>query len=184
MRGWVKDLAWLLAILIALVAYSSATGVAWPIAVVSSYSMEPTLRLGDFILLMSASCNSIQPGEIIVYVARHPLWAGSWIIHRVYKKEGCSIYTWGDNNNMPDQAAGEPPVVNNVVGKVAVVVPYVGVFPLVVRPQGVGLEAVATWLGRMAVFFLLTYGFYHYFKQPDRRKKGLKKFNIGRKSPV
>ncbi len=164
MSSWVKDLVLLVAILAALVAYSLATGVSWPIAVVSSYSMEPTLRVGDFVFLTAASCSSVQPGDVVVYVARHLMWHGSWIIHRVYKTEGCSIFTWGDNNPSPDQAVGEPPVVNNLVGEVALIMPYVGVFPLLVRPQSVGTYAVGLWFLRIAIFAAVVYGFYYYFK--------------------
>ncbi|WP_053240517.1 signal peptidase I [Pyrobaculum islandicum] len=178
MGGWVREFLWLVAIVVALVVYSVVAGVAWPIAVVSSYSMEPTLRVGDFIFLVGASCQSVSPGDVVVYVARNPLWVGSWIIHRVYQKVdrgGCGLITWGDNNPAPDQAAGEPPVTNNIIGKVLFTVPYVGVFPLVVRPQGVGGEAVAAWLGRLALFSVATYLFYLYFKGGEpRRRRGRK----------
>lgn len=175
MKGWVKDLLWFVAIVIALVAYSAASGVAWPIAVVSSYSMEPTMRVGDFVLLSGASCASVTPGDVVVYVAKNPSWYGSWIIHRVYEKQqtggNCALVTWGDNNNLPDQAVGEPPVSKNIVGKVALTVPYIGVFPLVVRPQGVGNEALAAWIGRLVIFGAAVYAFYYYFKAGERELK-------------
>jgi len=38
--------------------------------------MEPTLRVGDFIVLTGASCQSVNVGDIVVYVARNPTWAG------------------------------------------------------------------------------------------------------------
>jgi signal peptidase len=78
--------------------------------------------------------------------------------------------TWGDNNLAPDQLAGEPPVSDNIVGKVLFTVPYVGVFPLVARPQGVGAEAMAAWFGRIAVFGALVYFFYLYFKAAEPRR--------------
>jgi len=185
-KSWVKDIIWFIAIVAALVTYGAWTGVAWPIAVVSSYSMEPTLRVGDFILLTGAACQTVQPGEIVVYVARNPMWHGSWIIHRVHQKteRSCGLITWGDNNPVPDQAVGEPPVANNIVGKVALTVPYIGVFPLVVRPQGVGAEAIATWMGRLAIFAAATYAFYHYFKSAEPPKKRKKKRKQPPNSPL
>lgn len=174
MREWVKDLIWFVAIVVALVAYARVTGVAWPIAVVSSYSMEPTLRVGDFVILAGASCETASPGDIVVYVARNPMWAGSWIIHRIYSKQvgsSCGLVTWGDNNNLPDQAVGEPLVGNNLVGKVVLTIPYVGVFPMVVRPQGIGPVALAAWMGRLALFGGLVYGFYAYFKLGEKRRR-------------
>jgi signal peptidase len=173
-RGWVWDLVWFVGLVVVLVVYGALAGVQWPIAVVSSYSMEPTMRVGDFIVLTGASCQSVDVGDVVVYVARNPMWHGSWIIHRVHQKEGnCELMTWGDNNPMPDQLAGEPPVSSNIVGKVLFTVPYVGVFPLVARPQGVGAEAMAAWLGRIAVFGAMVYLFYQYFKaaEPRRGKK-------------
>ncbi|MEZ0319646.1 MAG: signal peptidase I, partial [Pyrobaculum sp.] len=141
-----------------------------------SYSMEPTLHVGDFVILGGASCATASPGDVVVYVARNPMWAGSWIIHRVYAKEGsCGLVTWGDNNKLPDQAVGEPPVSNNLVGRVVLTVPYVGVFPLVVRPQGVGAVAMATWLGRLALFLGAVYSFYWFFKSADRRPRRRRK---------
>jgi len=173
-RGWVWDLVWFVGLVAIIVVYGALSGVPWPIAVVSSYSMEPTMRMGDFIVLTGASCQSVNVGDVIVYVARNPMWHGNWIIHRMHQKEGnCELKTWGDNNPMPDQAVGEPPVSNNIVGKVLFTVPYVGVFPLVARPQGVGTEAIAAWLGRIATFSAMVYFFYLYFKgaEPPRRKK-------------
>jgi len=175
-RGWVWDLVWFVGFVVVLVVYGALAHVSWPIAVVSSYSMEPTMRVGDFIVLTGASCQSVNVGDIVVYVARNPMWYGSWIIHRVYQKEGnCGLITWGDNNPIADQAkgVGEPPVSSNIVGKVLFTVPYVGVFPLVARPQGVGAEAMAAWFGRIAVFGALVYLFYLYFKaaEPRRGKK-------------
>jgi signal peptidase len=152
-RGWVWDLVWFVGLVVVLVVYGVLVGVPWPIAVVSSYSMEPTMRVGDFIVLTGASCQSVNVGDVLYTWLGTPCGHGNWIIHRVYQEEGnCKLKTWGDNNPMPDQLAGEPPVSDNIVGKVLFTVPYVGVFPLVARPQGVGAEAMAAWLGRIAVF--------------------------------
>jgi signal peptidase len=71
-RGWVWDLAWFVGLVVVLVVYGVLAGVPWPIAVVSSYSMEPTLRVGDFIVLAGASCQSVNVGDVVVYVARNP----------------------------------------------------------------------------------------------------------------
>lgn len=167
-REWARELLWLAVIVIAIVAYSASVGVAWPIAVVSSYSMEPTLRLGDFVFLSSAACETLKPGDVVVYSARNPLWAGSWIIHRVHQKLGggtCALVTWGDNNNAPDQSIGEPPVDNrNIIGRVVLAVPYVGVFPLVVRPQGIDARSLALWLLRLVAFSAAVMAFYVYFR--------------------
>ena len=176
MRGWAKDLLWFIVIVTALVIYGAVTGVPWPIAVVSSYSMEPTLKMGDFIIIAGATCRTVSVGDVVVYVAKNPLWGGSWVIHRAVDKreEICGLVTKGDNNPYPDQAAGEPLVTTNIVGKLALAVPYVGVFPLIVRPQGVGVDAAAAWLGRLALFGAAVHLFYLYFKPAPRKKKARK----------
>ncbi len=141
--------------------------VSWPFAVVSSWSMMPDLRVGDFVILSNTkSCP--QVGDIVVYIASLPFPPGEWVIHRVIAVgPGCSLITKGDNaitNPISDQQYGEPPVTrDNIIGEVALIVPYVGVFPLIVRPQsaaGVGL-----WLLRLSVFLALIAAYYVAFKR-------------------
>lgn len=141
--------------------------VSWPFAVVSSWSMLPTLRVGDFVILTGVqTCSQIHVGDIVVYIASLPFPPGEWIIHRVIAVDpGCQITTKGDNmltNPISDQAYGEPPVtLNNLVGEVVVTIPYIGVFPLLVRPQssaGVGL-----WLVRFIFFAILVGAYYVVF---------------------
>jgi len=80
------------------------TGVLFPIRVVGSESMLPTLARGDLILVKTASVNQLDVGSVIVYQPPKPF--PSPIIHRVIEKwvEDDTIYfkTQGDNNNSPD----------------------------------------------------------------------------------
>ncbi|MGC9169916.1 MAG: signal peptidase I [Thermoproteus sp.] len=141
--------------------------VSWPFAVVSSWSMMPDLRVGDFVVLTGAgSCPNI--GDVVVYVASLPFPPGEWIIHRVIAVgPGCSLATKGDNsitNPISDQQYGEPPVTpDNIVGKAALVVPYIGVFPLIVRPQSAAGSGL--WLMRLGVFLMLIAAYYAAFKR-------------------
>ncbi|MFP3168901.1 MAG: signal peptidase I [Thermoproteus sp.] len=164
---WVQDIFVFAVILFAVfLAAKYILRVSWPFAVVSSWSMMPDLRVGDFVVLTGAgSCPHV--GDIIVYVASPPFPPGEWIIHRVIAVgPGCSLATKGDNsitNPISDQQYGEPPVTpGDIIGKAMLVVPYIGVFPLIVRPQsaaGVGL-----WLMRLGIFLMLIAAYYAAFK--------------------
>jgi signal peptidase len=80
------------------------TGMFFPIHVVSSESMVPSLVPGDIIVVKSTSSDKVYLGDIIVYRAPRPY--PSPIIHRVIDKvvEDSSIYfrTKGDNNPTSD----------------------------------------------------------------------------------
>ncbi len=145
--------------------------VSWPFAVVSSWSMMPDLRVGDFVLLTGVSgCPKV--GDIIVYVASSPFPPGEWVIHRVISiGPGCSVFTKGDNaftNPISDQQYGEPPVTSeNIVGEAVLIVPYVGVFPLIVRPQSIA--GTGLWVMRFSVFLILIAAYYIAFRRISRR---------------
>lgn len=93
-----------------------------PLAVVASYSMEPSLRLGDLILVNGAA--EPRLGDVIVYVSPR----GSLIVHRVVEVretlQGIRYITKGDANLAPD---ADPVPAERVKGRVDLVVPYVGV---------------------------------------------------------
>lgn len=90
--------------------------------VVSSGSMVPTLNVGDVVLVVKS--NEVGVGDIIAF------YVGSEVvIHRVYDvvvdSNGSTYFTTkGDNNDHVDPFKVEPPY---VVGKLALVIPYVGI---------------------------------------------------------
>lgn len=141
--------------------------VSWPFAVVSSWSMMPDLRVGDFVVLSnSQSCPRV--GAVVVYVASPPFPPGEWVIHRVIAVgPDCSLTTKGDNaitNPISDQQYGESPVTpRNIIGEAVLIVPYVGVFPLIVRPQSIA--GVGLWLFRFFVFIAVVAAYYVAFKR-------------------
>ncbi|HDD63695.1 MAG: signal peptidase I [Thermoprotei archaeon] len=106
-----------------------------PLAVVSSYSMEPTLHVGDLLVIIGCNPKDIKVGDIIVYKG---LW-GSPIVHRVINKTQIdSEYYFlmkGDANASPDPGM----IPNNpytwlksskIKGKVLLIIPYIGVISL------------------------------------------------------
>ena len=114
-------------------------GTRYPIMVVVSESMEPTLGVGDYILVRGVEdVNSIEvgpKGDIIVFLKPGSL--NEYIVHRAIERilRDGTIYfkTKGDNNVAPDW--WEVPEWN-IVGRVYGRVPLVGYFSLFERTSG------------------------------------------------
>lgn len=87
-----------------------------PLAVVSSWSMEPTLHVGDIVVVAGSENYSV--GEIVVYESPSGL-----IVHRVVKVNTNSFITKGDANPYPDSIN---PTLTMIKGKVIFVIPYIG----------------------------------------------------------
>jgi len=98
-----------------------------PLAVVTSWSMEPTLHVGDLIVVSGREPPRV--GDIIVYAKP----TGELIVHRLVEirkgVQGTFFITKGDANPHVD-----PPVdPNKVKGKVILVIPYLGAIRLFVE---------------------------------------------------
>ncbi len=87
-----------------------------PLAVVSSWSMEPVLHVGDIVIVSGSSSYSV--GDIVVYDNGRNL-----IVHRIVGVQGSHYITKGDANSFPDNFR---PSIKDVKGKVIVVIPYLG----------------------------------------------------------
>jgi len=133
-------------------------GTEYPMMVVVSESMVPTLGVGDYIIVAQIpDVNSMpaapQPdGEIIVFL--RPGSSDEYIVHRAIRKLGdggtVSFVTKGDNNAFPD---GTPVPASNIMGKVIGHVPLVGYFSLFIKTtRGFGLV-----LAFMALAFFIDY---------------------------
>ncbi len=103
-----------IAILVGLV-YAVPKGLAYalktnyPMASITSGSMWPVLKKGDFILIKGIqSENDIKVGDIIVY--KNPK---GFTIHRIIEINGDTITTKGDANNVSDT----PINFSDVIGK-------------------------------------------------------------------
>ena len=105
-------------------------------AVVLSGSMEPTLSVGDLIIVKETQ--TLTENQIIVYAQ-----TGSLVVHRIKTISGSQIIAQGDANNAPDA----PIDAFCVKGEVVAVVPGAGSVVEAIRsPAGilviVGLAAV------------------------------------------
>ncbi len=107
-----------------------------PLAVIESGSMEPTIHVGDLVIIKGTSPREIKTGDIIVFRAR--FLDGSLTVHRVIQvvKIGNKIFyrTKGDANIFPDPAIynGIGSVSeSDIVGIVVARIPLVGYITLV-----------------------------------------------------
>ncbi len=98
-------------------------------------SMDPTLEVGDLVIVHSVPFTSIHPGVVIVFARPDPTGActSEVIVHRVVNVTSQGLITQGDNrftNPVPDEGppANEwPPVPADCVkGEVVFALPYLG----------------------------------------------------------
>jgi signal peptidase len=95
-----------------------------PLMVVVSESMNPTLMVGDIILVRGKDTYELD--DIVVY--RTPLYQKP-IVHRIIGMKNGNYVTKGDNNNFPDPGTIAPRdgvAPEDVQGKVVIVVPKLG----------------------------------------------------------
>ena len=99
-----------------------------PIAVATG-SMEPSVSVGDAVVVCRTNPERLQVGDVIAYRLD-----GQTVIHRIVRMqqtgEGTILQTQGDANNAPDAA---PVQTAQVIGRVAVVIPRGGLPSLWLR---------------------------------------------------
>lgn len=138
----------LLIVLLIFISYGSwsalkfALHTEYPVLVVVSGSMVPTLERGDLIVVRGVDPGEITVGTIIVF--HSPRDYETLIVHRVYglEQEGDEIYfrTKGDYNPRPDDWMIPE---NYVVGVFIARIPYVGVIVMRLRePFGMGVIVI------------------------------------------
>lgn len=134
----------------------------YPVLVVVSGSMIPTLNQGDIIIIRGVDLSQVSKGVIIVF--RSPRDEHTLIVHRVQEivksSSGLFFVTKGDNNPVPDNWNPSPGVpAKLVVGSYIGRVPYVGFIVMKMRePMGIAIIVLA-----MGVILLL--------ELSDRRKR-------------
>ena len=119
-----------------------------PVAYVPSRSMEPTLAVGDLVIIKGINPSEITSGTIIVfYVPNHYGEDAYRIVHRVVKvvqlEQGLGFETKGDNNPVSDFFRWQYIPESYVIGKVIYRIPYIGYLALKIRePLGVTFIAL------------------------------------------
>lgn len=96
-----------------------------PVAVATG-SMEPTIGVGDVVVVVRTDPDRLQTGDIVRY--RKDNYS---VIHRIVAREegesgqADAFITQGDNNNGPD---ADPVSPEQIMGKVILIVPNAGKF--------------------------------------------------------
>lgn len=89
----------------------------WSWAVVVSGSMEPEISVNDLIIVRKH--DSYEVGDIISFESNN----GSVVTHRIIAKTDTTYTTKGDANNTSDTPVSE----TAVIGKVAAIIPFLGI---------------------------------------------------------
>lgn len=121
-----------------------------PLMVVTTGSMEPTIKVGDLIYVKGVSPSDLQVGDIITFTPPSDYVRGSLVTHRIveiiYVNDDISFKTKGDNNDSTD-----PWTISSdaIVGRQTAILPNVGSFFLWVKtPAGMAC------LGAILVLYL------------------------------
>jgi signal peptidase len=130
-----------------------------PLAYVPSKSMEPTLKVGDLVIIKGVFPQEIKEGSIIVfYVPGHYGEDEYRIVHRVIKVvnlgEELGFETKGDNNPISDYYRWGYIPSSYVVGVVIYKIPYVGYAALgIKKPIGILLISLLIVILLFSEFF-------------------------------
>jgi len=113
---------WTAIALIGLITIWSSTGLlGFTPTIIASGSMQPTLNVGDMVIVLSTPAKAIKIGDIIQYRT-----ADTPTVHRVIDKYEAGGTTWfvtqGDANNAPDDPVNE----RQVMGKAIFTIPKLG----------------------------------------------------------
>lgn len=91
-----------------------------PIApvVVATGSMEPSIGVGDVVLICRTDPANLETGDVIQYQGD-----GCTVIHRIVEVDGGSFITQGDANNAPDLW---PVAEDQILGRMILTIPDAG----------------------------------------------------------
>lgn len=108
-----------------------ALGTSTPFLVVASGSMQPTLNIGDVIVIRGVDPVELKVGDIIVFNPPKPYYSGVPWVHRIISiqkiNEELYVKTKGDANIYPDPFTLTK---DNIIGLVIFKLPYIGLLTL------------------------------------------------------
>lgn len=137
------------------------------IFIIQSGSMEPTIDVGDDVLV-NISASDINVDDIIVY---KDLTSDVLVCHRVIKFDGDQIICQGDNNNAPDKDVNS----SQVVGKVQKIIPKVGLEQTLLRKP---------WAVIILVDILIIYIIISLFQRSNKKEDTEEEKNTDTKETV
>lgn len=119
---------------------------------VATGSMANTIEIGDIVFVEITK--DVNENDIIVYKEKD-----NYITHRLIKKDGETLTTKGDANNSEDF----PININQVLGKVSLTIPKVGIFrKIFLTKEVIGLIAIL-------VIFIAVLFFYNKTEDKDEK---------------
>ena len=178
MRKIIGDFAFIAMIIIIMAKFSSIfTAASFPLSIVVSDSMEPTLHRGDVVPWIPCSIDEIKKGDIVVYKSASYFNQKKYIVHRVdgiiIKDGNKFLITKGDANNYTDQAGPhvpEPPVNKEMLqgklitfGKNVIKFPYAGYPWIFATAISKKMAAPITWRSPQKGHFLIFTPFLFFF---------------------
>ena len=109
--------------------------------------MEPTLKVGDIVILRKVTRDEIQIGDIIAYRLH-----GNVIIHRVVNITGETIVTKGDANAAPDPWEVS---FKDVIGAPGIRIPYLGwIFIAISYSPIIRLTSIAVLIAAILIILI------------------------------
>lgn len=141
-----------------------------PVMVVVSGSMRPTININDLIIVQGVDPRTLDVGDIIVF--KHPNLEGTscedgrCIVHRIVEvisRDPPRFRTKGDANPTPDPFIVEG---EDIVGKVVLIIPQVGLLPRIIRPP------YNYFLMVIIILVFILYEAQHYLKEDKESIEG------------
>lgn len=114
---------------------------------VISGSMQPALKLGDYVVVKKTAFSQLKTGEIITFAANDTI-----VTHRITEKTAAGCVTKGDANTIADL---QPVTSDSYIGTLQLRIPKLGQLMIwMQRPliYGLVLAAVFTRLAVMVLF--------------------------------
>ncbi|MGM9970103.1 MAG: signal peptidase I [Anaeroplasma sp.] len=90
------------------------------VSYVPTESMDPTIKVGDYVLFVQADFNDVKVDDIVIYRAND----GKYIIHRIIEKYDDYLIAKGDNNLIPDDKVTK----DMVYGKYITTLSFMSIF--------------------------------------------------------
>ena len=120
-------------------------------AVVVSGSMEPNIHVNDVLVFQKHRQEAYHPGDVILYIRGEGTTDEMLVSHRIVRIDGNTLVTKGDANLSEDA----PISFSQVVGRVAIRIPYIGRAVRLMRtPAGLAVAVIVVLSLVFLSFFL------------------------------